>query len=101
MQFRDDITFQMASESLSLYSQHSLTFTLPLPFSTFTCPCACSVYCNCIQHVALQATDKPAEGQLPTLTTIINRLFTQAYQSLYPLRMCVWELVDIVQLAQK
>ena len=82
-----------------LYSQQSLTFTLPLTFSTFTCPCASSVYCNRIQHVAPQATDKPAQGQLPTLAPIINRLFTQAYQSLYPLRMCVrgslWTLCSL------
>lgn len=82
-----------------LYSQRSLTFTLPQPFSTFTRPCARSAYCNRIQHAALQAADKPAQGQLPTLATIINRLFTRAYQSLFPL--CVWERVDVVQLARK
>lgn len=98
MQFKDDVSWP---RTRCLYSQHSLTFTLPLPFSTFTCPCACSVYCNRIQHAALQATDKPAPGQLPTPATVINRLFTQAYQSLYPPRMCVWELADIVQRAQK
>lgn len=77
-----------------LYSQCSLTLTLPQPFFTFTCPCACSVYCNCIRHLALQAADEPAQGQLPTLATFINRLFAQAYQSPYPLSLCgcLWTL---------
>lgn len=86
-----------------LYSQYSLALTLPLlpsfPLSTFTRPCECSIYCNCIQHLALQTADKPAQGQPPTLAMFINRLFVQAYQSPYPLSPCgcLWTLCSLHQ----
>lgn len=94
--FRDEITFQMASDSPSLfpvlYSPHPPRPlpSLPHPLSTFTRPCACSIYCNCIRHLALQTADKPAQGQPPTLVMLINRLFVQAYQSPYPPSLCGW-----------
>lgn len=94
--FSDEITFEMASDSPSLFPLLSRTHppSLPHPFPTFTCPCACSIYCNCIQHLALQTADKPAQGQLPTLAMLRNRLFAQAYQSPYPLSLCgcLWTL---------
>lgn len=85
--FRDEITFQMASDSPSLFPVLSLTLPSS-PTLHLTCPCECSIYCNCIQHLALQTADKAAQGQLPTLTVFINRLFAQAYQSPYPQSMC-------------
>lgn len=78
-----------------LYSQCSPPLPpLPHPLSTFTRPCACSIYCNCIQHLALQTADKPAQGQPPTLVMLINRLFVRAYQSPYPPSLCgcLWTL---------
>lgn len=81
-----------------LYSQCSIappsSPSPPHPLSTFTRPCACSIYCNCIQHLALQTADKPAQGQPPTLAMLINRLFVQAYQSPYPPSLCgcLWTL---------
>lgn len=86
-----------------LYSQRSLTLTLlssPPPHihtHTFTCPCECSIYCNCIQHLALQTADKPAQWWLPTLVMLINRLFVQAYQSPYPPSLCgcLWTLCSL------
>lgn len=96
--FRDEITFQMASDSPSLFPVLSHSLSSPslsnTPPPTFTCPCACSIYCNCIQHLALQTADKPAQGQPPTPALLINRLFLQAYQSPYPLSLCgcLWTL---------
>lgn len=97
--FRDEITFQMASDSPSLFPVLSHPPSLPPPLSTFTCPCECSIYCNCIQHLALQTADKPAEGRPPTLAMLINRLFVQAYQSPYPPRVCgcLWTLCSLYQ----
>lgn len=93
--FRDEITFQWHLTHLSIPSALSHSTPLPHPLSTFTRPCACSIYCNCIQHLALQTADKPAQGQEPTLVMLINRLFVQAYQSLpYPPSLCgcLWTL---------
>lgn len=79
----------------------SIPSTLSAPPSSptlhLTCPCECSIYCNCIQHLALQTADKPAQGQLPTLTMFINRLFAQAYQSRYPQSLCgcLWTLCSL------
>lgn len=83
-----------------LNSQRSLSppFLLhPRPPSTFTCPCECSVYCNCIQHLALQTVEKPAHVLPPTLVILINRLFVQAYQAPYPLSLCgcLWTLCSL------
>ena len=88
MAFRDEITFQMASDSPSLFPVLShIHPPFPTP-STFTRPCECSIYCNRIQHLALQMADKPAQGQAPTLAMLINSLFVQAYQSPYPPSLC-------------
>lgn len=97
--FRDEITFQMASDSPSLFPVLSHTRPPLLTPSTFTRPCECSIHCNCIQHFALQTADKPAQGQPPTLAMLRNRLFVQAYQSPYPLSLCgcLWTLSSLHQ----
>ena len=97
--FRDEITFQMASDSPSIFPVLSRTHPPSFPLSTFTRPCECSIYCNCIQHLALQTADKPAQGQPPTLAMFINRLFVQAYQSPYPPSLCgcLWTLCSLYQ----
>lgn len=98
--FRDEITFQMASDSPSLFPVLSRTHPPSLtPLTTFTRPCECSIYCNCIQHLALQTADKPAQGQPPTLAMLINRLFVRAYQSPYPPSLCgcLWTLSSLHQ----
>ena len=105
--FRDEITFQMASDSPSLFPVLSLSLSVsltpslppslphPLLHLHSSLRMFYSIYCNCICHLALQTADKPAEGRpAPTLVMLINRLFVQAYQSPYP-PSPVWVLTDM------
>lgn len=71
-----------------LYSQCSLALALPPSQPLHLHSSLWMFYCNCIQHLALQTADKPAQGQPPTLAMLINRLLVQAYQSPYPPSPC-------------